>query len=177
MNASIEHAIWLLPRADQQAALQQLVRELAPRHEGHLFEPHVTLQGDLPLARGPASELVDRLAGSTSALQWPVQAVEGTEHYFRALYLRLTAGPAFDALCEQCVDASSYREGLSPYAHMSLAYGPTRGDVTGLRSELARAWAGQTLVLDRVALCRSGQAVPIEAWELLHVRPLAGAAV
>jgi hypothetical protein len=169
-----EHSIWLLAREDQQAALRARVRTLAPRHENHVFEPHVTLQGDLPLALDAARALVDRLAASTAPLHWPVRAVEGTEHYFRSLVLRLAAGEAFERLCRDCVQASGTEAGLSPYAHLSLAYGATRGDAAALRETLMRELGTSPLVLDRIALARSGKSVPIHEWQLVHVQPLGG---
>ncbi|MET0208002.1 MAG: 2'-5' RNA ligase family protein [Burkholderiaceae bacterium] len=171
-----EHSVWLLPSEAQLTALRAQVQALAPRHEGHLFEPHVTVQGDLPLAPEPARALVDRLAAASPPLQWPVGAVEGTEHYFRSLYLRLEAGESFERLCRACVQASGTADGLSPYAHLSLAYGPTRGDAHALRARLMRELGGAPLVFDRIALARSGQAVPIDQWALVHVQPLRGTA-
>jgi hypothetical protein len=172
MTPPSEHSVWLLAREDQQTALRERVRALAPRHDGHLFEPHVTLQGDLPMALDAARALVDRLAAATPTLHWPVRAVEGTEHYFRSLYLRLDAGEGFERLRRDCVRSSGTEYGLSPYAHLSLAYGPTRGDAPALRETLLREWSAEPLVLDRIALARSGKAVPIEQWELVHVQPL-----
>jgi hypothetical protein len=174
MSMSTEHAAWLLPREDQLLALRNWVRELAPRHEGHLFEPHVTLQVDLPFALDAAAALVDGLAAATPVLHWPVHAVEGTEHYFRSLYLRLGGGEAFERLCGLCVQACGSEAGLSPYAHLSLAYGPTRGDALALRAALMQRWGAQPLVLDRIALARAGSALPIEAWGLVHVQALRG---
>lgn len=175
MSKTPEHAIWLLPREDQLATLRARVQILAPRHEGHVFEPHVTLQSDLPLPLDAARALVNQLAASTASLQWPVRAVEGTEHYFRSLYLRPDAGEAFERLCRICVQASGTEDGLSPYAHLSLAYGPTQGDASALRVSLMRELGAQPLVLDRVALTRAGKAVPIAQWSLVHVQPLHGA--
>jgi hypothetical protein len=169
---AIEHSLWLLACEDQQDALRSCVRELAPRHEGHLFEPHVTLQGDLPLAFDAAHALLDRLAAATPVLHWPVRAVEGTEHYFRSLVLRLDASETFERLCRLCMQASGSEEGVSPYAHLSLAYGPTRGDAVALRASLMQRFGAEPLVLDRIALARSGKAVPIEQWALVHVQPL-----
>ena len=172
---NVEHAIWLLARADQHAALRQRVEQLAPRHAGHLFEPHVTLQGDVPLDFAAACRLVDGLAAATPVLRWPVRAVESTEHYFRSLFLRLEGGADFDRLVDTCAGASGTRDGASPYAHLSLAYGPTQGDATALRQALSRDFAAQVLVLDRVALCRASSAVAIPDWRLLYVQPLGGA--
>jgi hypothetical protein len=170
-----EHSIWLLARDDQHSVLQQRIRALAPRHAGHVFEPHVTVQGDVALDAAAACRLVDRLAAATPRLHWLVRAVESTEHYFRSLYLRLDAGPDFDTLVDDCTRATGTRDGASPYAHLSLAYGPTQGDATAVRQALTEAFASQALVLDRIALCRSSSAVAIADWRLLHVQPLRGA--
>jgi hypothetical protein len=172
--SSSDHTIWLLARAEQHASLLARVHALASQHEGHVFEPHVTLQADLPLRLDAARALVDRLAATTPVMQWPVCAVEGTAHYFRSLVLRLEAGDAFERLCRKCVQASGTEEGVSPYAHLSLAYGPTQGDAVALRRSLMRELGDAPLVLDRVALVRAGKAVPIAQWDLVHVQPLGG---
>jgi hypothetical protein len=172
---NVEHSIWLLADAEQHAALRLRVEQLAPRHAGHVFEPHVTLQGEVPLDFAVACRLVDRLAAETPVLHWPVRAVESTEHYFRSLFLRLDAGADFDRLVDACAGASGTRDGVSPYAHLSLAYGPTQGDAAALRQTLSREFLAQDLVLDRVALCRASSAVAIPDWRLLHVQPLRGA--
>jgi 2'-5' RNA ligase len=170
---NVEHSIWLLAHAEQHAALRRRVEQLAPRHAGHVFEPHVTLQGEVPLDFAAACRLVDRLAAATPVLHWPVRAVESTEHYFRSLYLRLDAGPAFDAMRRLSAERSGTDEGLSPYAHLSLAYGATRGDAAALRERLGREHVGQAIEFDRLVLARSGQAVAIADWRVLHEASLA----
>ena len=172
MSASL--SLWLLARDDQQRRLARLVRELAPQHDGHVFEPHLTIQGDLVSNEPDARALLHELARSTPVQRWTVRAVESTEHYFRSLYLRLDAGPAFDAMRRRCAERSGSDAGLSPYAHVSLAYGPTRGDAPALRERLGREHDGQTIEFDRLVLARSGQAVAIADWGVLASEPLSG---
>jgi 2'-5' RNA ligase len=166
-------SLWLLARDDAQQRLARLVRELAPQHEGHVFEPHVTIQGDVALAEADALALLRELASTTALQRWPVRAVESTEHYFRSLYLRLDAGSAFDAMRRLSAERSGTDEGLSPYAHLSLAYGATRGDAAALRERLGREHVGQAIEFDRLVLARSGQAVAIADWRVLHEASLA----
>jgi 2'-5' RNA ligase len=165
-------SLWLLAREDAQQRLGRLVRELAPQHECHVFEPHVTIQGDLALAEADALALLRELAATTAPQRWTVRAVESTEHYFRSLYLRLDAGPAFDAMRRRSAERSGTEQGLSPYAHLSLAYGATRGDAAALRERLGREHGAQALEFDRLVLARSGQAVAIADWRVLHEAPL-----
>lgn len=174
MAGAAELSVWLLARDDQQQALRDTVAALADRHLGHRFEPHVTLQGDLAMAEADATALVQALAAATPVQHWPVQAVEATGHFFRSLYLRLDAGSAFAALQAACTARSGTAVGLSPYPHLSLAYGATQGDAPALRAALAAAHQGQVLYLDRVALYRSSKDVPIADWRPLAVRPLVG---
>jgi hypothetical protein len=165
-------SLWLLARDEQQRALARLVEDLAPQHEGHVFEPHVTIQGDLALPEPDALALLRELAMAAPLQSWPVHGVESTAHYFRSLYLRLDAGPAFDALRRRSAERCGTDAGLSPYAHLSLAYGPTRGDAAALRERLERDWRGRPLAFDRLVLARSGQAVAIADWRVLHELPL-----
>jgi 2'-5' RNA ligase len=167
-------SVWLLARDDQQQELVRRVRELAPQHDGHVFEPHLTIQGDLALPDDAARALLRELAVATAVQHWPVRAVESTAHYFRSLFLRLDAGPAFDAMRRHCAERSGTEAGLSPYPHVSLAYGPARGDAPALRERLQREHAGQTLVFDRIVLARSGQAVAIEDWAVVAEEALRG---
>ena len=172
MSASL--SLWLLARDDQQQRLARLVRELTPQHDGHVFEPHLTIQGDLVLDEPDARALLQELARSTPVQRWTVRAVEGTEHYFRSLYLRLDGGTAFDAMRRRCAERTGSDEGLSPYAHVSLAYGPTRGDAPALRERLHHEHAGEIVEFDRLVLARSGQAVAIADWCVLASEPLSG---
>lgn len=167
-------SLWLLAREEQQRALARLVEELAPQHEGHVFEPHVTIQGDLALPEADAPALLRELAMTAPLQSWLVRGVESTEHYFRSLYLRLDAGAAFDAMRRLSAERSGTDAGLSPYAHLSLAYGPTRADAAALRTRLDTEQRGRLLEFDRIALARSGQAVAIADWRVLRVEPLSG---
>ncbi len=169
MSPAAEHSLWLLPRAPEAQRLADLVAALAPGFCGLAFVPHVTVQGDV--ARAPEDLLRDAqaLAAQTAALTTQVTALEHGPHFFRCLVLRLDAGPAFDQLQQQAAACTGRRAGLSPYAHLSLAYGdasPQAMAGAGL-DEIRDQWVGQRLVLDRLAVVRSAQSVPIDQWRVL----------
>lgn len=169
----MEHSIWLLACTSDEAALQREVDMLAPLHEGHRFRPHLTLQGDLALPLPELHALAREIAAGAAVQHWPVLGVESTEHYFRALYLRFDGGAAFDALTSICSARSGTRDGVSPYPHVSLAYGPCRSAPHPQRARLEALYAGRTLAFDRVALVRSSRLVPIARWSTLAEHPLA----
>lgn len=161
-----DQSLWLLPDETALASLTTLVAELAPGFCGQAFMPHVTVQGDID---APAATLRDgaaALAATTPALATRVLALEHGPHFFRCLLLRLEAGPGFEALQQASATLTGTRSGLSPYAHLSLAYGEATAAAlaTVPRAAIERVWVGRTLWLDRLALVRSSQSVPIGAW-------------
>ncbi len=174
MSGRAELSIWLLPEPAQIAALGALVDALAPGFCGAAFMPHVTVQGDLDRPADALRRDLAALAADTPVLAAPVAALEHGPHFFRCLLLRLDAGAAFEALQQRAAAFNGTRDGLSPYPHLSLAYGTaSAAALAGVpRAAIERDWLGRTLRLDRLALVRSSQSVPIADWQPLAIHPL-----
>jgi hypothetical protein len=102
-----------------------------------------------------------------------VARVEHSEHFFRCLYLRFAAEPAFDALQRAAQDLSGTAQGLSPFPHLSLAYGPPHPDKLQLCERLSAEFSGQEIRFDRLAICRSSSKLPIADWDCLAQYALA----
>ena len=169
-----QYSIWLLLNAEQDLELQAEIDLLAAQFEGHRFQPHLTLQGDLALALPDLHDIAAGLAGLVSTQRWDVQGIGSTEHFFRSLYLQIDAGIGFESLTQQCSDRTGTFEGLSPYPHLSLAYGRAQVDTEPLRERLEQRYGAHTLTFDRLALVRSSKLVPIEQWQLLAEYRLEG---
>lgn len=167
-----DYSIWLLPNAAHAARLNDSIALLSDQLGGPVFAPHVTIQGDISTELEPLERLLERLAVCQAALRWRVDGVQGSEHFFRCLYLRLTLTPAF-GLMQQATQAITRTEaGLSPFPHLSLAYGEQQPHVAGLLELLAAQYVGQELVFDQLAVCRSSKNVPIDQWCILQTYPL-----
>ncbi len=172
MNDGPAYSLWLLPEPEALEALTDVVARLAPRFATRAFAPHVTVQGDLALR---LHDVVARTAALAATCEAPLMRVRGIEmgdHYFRAFYLALE-WPGFDAMLARSAAAFGTREGLSPFAHLSLAYGTLAPDA---RRVLAREFAGQVpgeIRFDRLAVTLSGKSVNIASWRVLHAFTLA----
>lgn len=168
-----EYSIWLLPRDDDGAMLSDLIAELAPAFCGCSFAPHVTVQGDLDAELPALQRMLDRLAGETPPLRLKVRAVQSTGHFFRCLYLRFDDDATFERLQALAREFSGTDCGLSPYAHLSLAYGDPNETMQAARcEELSPRVVGRHIALDRVAVYRSSKDVAIADWRECAVRPL-----
>ena len=170
-----DYSIWLLPTAADAARLNNSITLLSSHLGGPGFAPHVTIQGDITTELEPLGRLLERLAACQAPLRWRVEAVESSEHFFRCLYLRLALSPAFGLMQQATQSITRTTTGLSPYPHLSLAYGEPHPHIAGLMELLAAQYEGQELVFDQLALCRSSKNVPIDQWCILAHYPLSPA--
>jgi hypothetical protein len=170
-----DYSLWLLPDAASTARLRDSIALLSNHLDRPQFEPHVTIQGDITTELEPLSRLMERLAACQAPLRWRVDSVACSEHFFRCLFLRLALTPAF-GLMQQATQAITCTEaGLSPFPHLSLAYGEPHPHIAGLLDRLAAQYQGQALVFDQLALCHSSKNVPIDQWAILERHPLSQA--
>ena len=175
MSDRPQYSIWLLPRADQEAALSETISRLSTELAGPLFAPHVTIQGDVALSPDQLKPLLAQLAARTPVQRWPVADVACTAHFFRCLFLRFGSHRAFDDLQAATQGITGTSHGLSPFPHLSLAYGEAHEAYARQRPLLAGDYLGRDLVFDRLAICRSSSHVPIAEWTCLDQLPLAAA--
>ena len=168
-----QHSIWLLPDARHEQRLTKTIAELSDVQGASAFGPHVTIQGDLCRPAEALTELIARLAQEVCVQRWRVQAVECSDHFFRCLYLRFAPDASFAALQERTRALTGTPDGLSPFPHLSLAYGHATDATHRLRDELAGTFAGGEVVFDRIARVYSSKDIHIADWRILEQRPLA----
>ena len=167
-----EYSIWLMPDAARELTLASTVARLCGVLGGETFTPHVTLQGDLAIPLETLGRWVGALAQRVTVQRWRVHEVQCSAHFFRCLYLRFGAEPGFQALQGAVQAFTQTAHGLSPFAHLSLAYGQAGEDHQRARGELSREFAAQEIVFDRLAISRSSSNVPIADWLCLAQYPL-----
>ena len=171
MNSA--YSLWLMPCAADMSVLGDVVDRLAPEFGQPGFVPHVTIQGDMEIALDRLAAHAGALAAACAAQRWPVHDVECSDHFFRCLYLRFQTTPLFEELQRAAQACSGTASGLSPYPHLSLAYGQMRPQQGALVDALRAQFVGRGLVFDRLTICRSSRNLPIADWECLVDYPLA----
>ena len=165
------HSLWLMPCADDAAALDALIAELAPRFAGEAFRAHVTVQGDLTTPLEPLRTIAATLASACPLLDWPLAGVAGSPHYFRSFYLELAPRADFDRLRSTAAALTGTTDGLAPFPHLSLAYGEPAdpADKPALVQRYARLPdLRPALRFDRLVIARSAKSLPVAEWSLLE---------
>jgi hypothetical protein len=170
-----DYSIWLLPAAAPAARLSDSIALMSTHLGGPVFLPHVTIQGDITTELAPLERVLERLAACLAPLRWRVDGVETSGHFFRCLYLRLAVTPAFGLMQQATQAITRTTSGLSPFAHLSLAYGQAHPHIAGMLGPLAEQYEGQDLVFDHLAVCRSSKNLPIDQWCILEHYPLSQA--
>ena len=116
--------LWIVPEGEVRRRLATLIRVLARRFGGPVFEPHVTLLAGLP---GPASEVLAKArkaVRSRGPFEVRFMGPEAGDTYFRCLYLRVQPSPELLALHESAREVFA-RPGEPPFfPHLSLLYAP-----------------------------------------------------
>ena len=169
---TVGYSLWLMPSAADQAELTGWVQRLAPEFGQPAFVPHVTIQGDLETPIDSLQAQTAALAASCQVLQWQVNAVQSTDHFFRCLYLSFDETPAFRALQDGALAISGTVLGMSPYPHLSLAYGQMQTGQQPLLSAVEDRFLPRRLTFDRISICRSSKDIPIPEWTCLQDFPL-----
>lgn len=176
MDSSVksEYSVWILPQAGLEQALQKTILEIAAIQGENTFFPHVTLQGDLC---GPSEEMsrsVAMMAQHIPLQRWRVRAVECGDHFFRCLYLRFDEDVALLELQDKVCAFTRTCNGLSPFPHLSLAYGRVTEVTRQAREDLMQRFAACEIAFDRIAVVRSSKDIPITEWRILEQHTLVG---
>ncbi len=82
------YSLWLVPEGAVYESLSRLISRLAGRHSAFVFEPHVTLLGQLP---GTEEEILSKTAQSAAALrphEIKLTTVDYLDEFFRCLFIR-----------------------------------------------------------------------------------------
>ena len=171
-----EYSLWLLPERATHERMAALVAALAPRFATRAFPPHVTVQGDLRRRLKDVTAAAASLAQSIAVQRVRVRGIEQSMHYYRAFYLAFDGFEAFAPLVRRSAQHFGTEHGLSPFPHLSLAYGTLGSDAKDrLVTEFA-AHVPPEMVFDRLAVALSGGSVGIASWRVLQTFALAPSA-
>jgi hypothetical protein len=157
-------SIWLMPSAADGAFLATIVDDLARRFGSPLFEPHLTLAGDLPDRPETYVAILEKLAGLVRRFAQPVDDIVLTDAYFRSFYAKFKRTAELDILRQYCVDRLG--GDLSSFMpHVSLLYGPvSEPGKSEAAAELRRSVTGRVVTFDRVVVTNSSDTTPVSEW-------------
>ncbi len=165
-----EHSIWLCPEPTAAQPLRTQIAALTGISGTPVFEPHVTLLGDLATSPESCLRICREVFAQTGSVKARVTNVSQTESFFMALFLDLRLAPDLTDVRRR-LEQSFGCPSLAYRPHLSLAYGIGPQPVDRLE-KLADEYTGRDILLDRVAIVASSRHLPMEQWRVLHELPL-----
>jgi hypothetical protein len=115
-------SLWLVPAPDSARRLSVWIESFARRFAGPLFAPHLTL-----LSRVGNETLgvvaAQAVASSSGTVKLDCRHAEGTDVYFRNLYLRVSSDAAVQAIHVRAAAAAEQSAEAAFLPHLSLFYG------------------------------------------------------
>ena len=123
MEKTKEYTIWLMPEGELYDELAGIISRLSKEHAAPLFEPHITLLGDIVETEEKIMSKTAELAGLLKPFSTSFTALDSTDEYFRCVFIRAQE-------TQELMKANSKtrkifsREQAPPFMpHVSLLYG------------------------------------------------------
>lgn len=122
IESNVYH-LWLMPQAESNDYLSEVVRKLSCAYQTRLFDPHVTLAGGIT---GPEDELLaktEKLASNLYRIMITPQEVQYLNEFYRSLFLTVTPAESLinaNKLAKQLFELPLNEEFMP---HLSLLYG------------------------------------------------------
>ena len=162
------YSIWLSFDDESSAMLRSDIRKLHLSLGGPVFDPHLTLVGDMEAQIGQVEYMARRLAASVAPGRILVQGLETSSSFFMACYLRVQLPQTLKDHRRKIQRELRCREYSGGPDHVSLAYGPLRTIGSGgLLQELSNKYASRELSFRYVDIANSAKFIPVEKWRVI----------
>jgi len=123
MNKLKGYSIWLMPAGKAYDKLSSVILELAQQYNTPVFEPHVTLIGEIEGEREIIISKTEKLLKKTSAMKIELIDINYTEDYFRALFFKVRKTSNLLLLHKKVSKLFIIRKIKKFNPHLSLMYG------------------------------------------------------
>lgn len=142
-----------------------MIERLAILQETPVFEPHLTLLGDLEGSIETTAQHCKAAFADVGPINARVADVARSDAHFMSLYLEVSLpSQIFDI--RKSLSMKLSRDVSSNFlAHISLAYGPLPKDLDDeeLRTQIDTL-CHRRIIFDRATVVRSAKEIPIEDW-------------
>jgi 2'-5' RNA ligase len=115
--------LWLEPTGKTHELLATTIAHLSQEHGGPLFDPHVTLLGDIAGQEGKLILTTEKLALALSPFNLTLTVPAFQDQYFRCVFMRVEKTSTL-LEAHSLARKVFHKEGAPPYMpHLSLLYG------------------------------------------------------
>ena len=117
------YSIWLMPEGDVYRRLGEWIYKLSEKTLTALFEPHVTLIGELRGGKEQIREKTRDLASRVNLNQIELAELNYSDEYYRRFFLRVNSRPELVEARREAERVFKVDSQQDYFPHLSLAYG------------------------------------------------------
>lgn len=117
------YTLWLIPTGETNEKFVNLVRELAAENQAPIFQPHVTLLGDIIISEQEAIEKTKQLVSGQKPFTLNLGEIGYEDFHFRTLFVRAEKTDPLLALHEKAKKIFQKQDIPSYMPHLSILYG------------------------------------------------------
>ena len=162
------YSLWLMPKGEHYNKLADLIRKLAVEYSAPIFEPHVTLVGEVPqTSEDKVIELTQNLVIGQKPFPVTLNQIDYQDFHFRALFVKAEVTDPLQSLHNRAKQI--FGIDIPPYMpHLSLLYGNYPNEVKEkIIAEIGREQRVEFEV-DRVHLVKGGK---VNDWRVVKEFP------
>lgn len=118
----MKYSVFLTPEESSYRYFGEVIRDLARRHSGPFFQPHVTIYGGRTDDIDTVTEVMAGIAAEISPFELEVAGVMATDAYFKSVFVTFRSDPAPVRIHELVKHRLREDSGYQLFPHLSLAY-------------------------------------------------------
>lgn len=116
------YCLWLMPTGEAYDKFSSLIKRLAKEYNASVFEPHVTLIGDLMGSENDVLKEVEQLVLGQRSFPITLRLIDYQDFYFRTLFVKADRTKPLQTLHDQACEIFEMKE-PNYMPHLSLLYG------------------------------------------------------
>ena len=117
------YSLWLMPTGEVYEKLSSLIKSLAKKYYAPIFDPHITLIGEVMQSEDDVLRRAEQLALKQNSFQITLNSVDYQDYYFRALFIRAEKTYQLQALYDRAKEVFGIQNISDYMPHLSLMYG------------------------------------------------------
>ena len=157
------YTLWLMPKDKIYTKFAQLIKKLGAEYRGPIFEPHVTLLGDIELSESEMIKRTKQLVQGQKTFPVILRQIDYQDFYFRTLFVKAEITKPLQDLHN--LAKQIFEKNIPPYMpHLSLLYGNYPVDLKEkIIKEIGKDQTAQ-FEISSVHLVRGGE---VEDWKII----------
>lgn len=117
------HSLWLMPTGEVYDKFSALIKRLAGEYNAPIFEPHITLLGEVMQLEEDLLKKAEQLVLGQKPFPITLKTLDYQNFYFRALFVRAERTIPLQALHDRAKEVFGMQNIPDYMPHLSLMYG------------------------------------------------------